>query len=81
MDEIEIPPTEFEVTLRILEGLTRAEIADFVTQGMAPEEAANFRVLARGLSDDAHRFLAARTHIRRRPRASGADRRIAGRPR
>jgi hypothetical protein len=65
-DGSEIDSRELEATLKTLAGLSRAQIADLVAKGIAPDDAASFRVLTQSLSDDGLRFLSARALIRQR---------------
>ena len=70
----EIEPTDFDVALRSLEGLTRTQIAELVVKHLSSEDAESFAALAESLSLDALRFLSARVllregrvHVARRP--------------
>lgn len=67
----EIDSLEFDAMLKALAGLSRAQIAALVTEEIAPDDAASFHVLLKGLSDDGLRFLSARALIRQR---------VSGRP-
>jgi hypothetical protein len=60
----EIEPTDFDVTLQSLEGLTRTQIADLVAKHLSAEDAESFFVLAATLSLDALRFMSARVLLR-----------------
>jgi hypothetical protein len=64
----EIDPRELRETLKDLEGLTRAEIAELVSKGIAPEDVASFQELTETLSDEGLRFLSARALVRLRAR-------------
>lgn len=60
----EIEPTDFDVALRSLEGLTKTEIAELVVKHLSSEDAESFAALAASLSLDALRFLSARVLLR-----------------
>jgi hypothetical protein len=62
----ELEPTEFEVTLAALSGLTRDQLAQRVLERISPQDAAAFATIANGLSLEALRFLSARTLVRQR---------------
>jgi hypothetical protein len=62
----EIEPTEFETTLRSLEGLTRAQIAERVAGSMSPQDAEYFARLVASLGLDALRLYGARALFRER---------------
>jgi hypothetical protein len=62
----EIEPTEFEVTLAALSGLTWGELAERVLEQISPGDAAAFATIADRLSLEALRFLSARTLVRQR---------------
>jgi hypothetical protein len=57
-------PTALEQVRLGLESLTRAQIVARVTARIAPEDAASFAVVSRGLSLEALRFLSARALVR-----------------
>jgi hypothetical protein len=65
--------TEYEATFTSLAGLTRAQIAGLVTEGVSREEAESFTVLVANLSDEALRFLSARALVRRRQGRRGHE--------
>ncbi|MGD0679338.1 MAG: hypothetical protein ABSC94_28425 [Polyangiaceae bacterium] len=60
----ELPPTDFELMLASLEGLTCGQITERIKLSAPKKDAENFAVLVQGLSADAARFVAARTLAR-----------------
>jgi len=59
----EIEPTDFDATLKALEGLSRTQIAELASRHLSSEDAESFAVLAASLSLDALRFLSARVLV------------------
>jgi hypothetical protein len=64
--EILLPLTEFEMTLRNLEGLTRGEIAELVIPQISVQAARSFAVLNTRLSLDVLRVFSATTLVTHR---------------
>jgi hypothetical protein len=62
----EIEPTEFEATLKSLEGLTRTQITELVAENLSPQHAKDFALLVASLSLEALRLCGARALLRER---------------
>ena len=61
----EIEQSDFDATLKSLEGLTRTQIGELVAKHLPSEDAESFATLVANLSLDALRFLSARVLVRR----------------